>query len=108
VRLATDVYEGRCTAREPAHIASFATDGYIVFPRAAEPDLVDELVDDVRSIVASRHVNARVHIESAPVATAVVIYGRDRERGVPLRGQLASSHPGCGLTDTASTGRSTR
>jgi ectoine hydroxylase-related dioxygenase (phytanoyl-CoA dioxygenase family) len=53
VRLATEVYEGRCTSQEAAHIASFATDGYVVFPRAVEPDLVDDLVADVRSI--ARH-----------------------------------------------------
>lgn len=53
VRLLTEVYEGLCTAEEAAHIASFATEGYVVFPGAVEPELVDDLVADVRSI--ARH-----------------------------------------------------
>jgi ectoine hydroxylase-related dioxygenase (phytanoyl-CoA dioxygenase family) len=50
VQLATYVYEGRCTAQEAALIASFASNGYVVFPRAVEDEVVDELVADVRSI----------------------------------------------------------
>jgi hypothetical protein len=83
LRLVTDVYEGRCTPEEAAHIASFATEGYVICPRAVEHDLVDQLVADVRSI--ARYPGRFVTTEEPLLMAATWIALEDVVRG---RGEL--------------------
>jgi len=49
-RLARAVAAGDMTPDEASQLTQFATRGYVIFPRAIEPELLDRLVRDVRSI----------------------------------------------------------
>jgi len=51
-RLARDVLTGKCTAADAARVSEFVANGYAIFPGAIEPELIDALVADVRSIAS--------------------------------------------------------